>query len=285
MNRCPVCQNSPGTGHATVGEYTFLECADCTHVFLDLEAGPSQVEEVYDDKYFTTGGQGYEDYFAESELITNRGRLYTGILGEFADPGRLLDVGCASGFTSLGFSEKGWEVEGVEPNSHMAECGRQSYGMNIRTGDLESLSEATVPFRAITAIQVAAHFYDVRRAFERFSELLEDEGLLLIETWNYRSGIARLLGAGWHEFSPPSVLNCFSRRSLDLLAAQFGFRKLESRLTFKSIKAGHARSLLAEKAERSPVMKAAELVSRIIPAQVSVIYPADDLFWVLYQKA
>ena len=71
-------------------------------------------------------------------------------------------------------------------------------------------------------VQVVAHFHDLSRAFGNAARLTAPDGCWLIETWDSASWTARVLGAGWHEYSPPSVLQVFSRASLRGLCARMG---------------------------------------------------------------
>src|ERR1041384_3040675 len=121
----------------------------------------------------------------------------------------MLDVGAAAGFILKGFIDEGWHGTGLEPNERMAAYGRQHLELDLRCGPLENFDEKTgeksdEKFDLVSMIQVAAHFYQPRKAFENAARLLAPNGHLLIETWNRGSFSARVLGRHWHEYSPPS---------------------------------------------------------------------------------
>ena len=273
---CPLCQSGSRPAFETKG-YRILDCSECGHRFADIEPDESHLAEVYDDSYFQGGGAGYSDYSIEADLLRRRGAMYARKIAKLEkDRGRVLDVGAAAGYVLQGFIDEGWEGVGLEPNTAMAEEGRQRLGLDIRQGSLEKF-ETSETFDLISMIQVVAHFYDPRSAFENASALLKANGLLLIETWNRDSVFARLFGKNWHEYSPPSVLHYFSRHGLTAFLEDLGFERITSGRPSKKISGEHARSLLRYRLGDSFLLK-------IIPGKINFPYPSEDLFWALYRK-
>ncbi|MEM0969855.1 MAG: methyltransferase domain-containing protein, partial [Verrucomicrobiota bacterium] len=113
---------------------------------------------------------------------------------------------------------------------------------------------------------------------------LKPGGYLLIETWDCQSFTSRLLKAGWHEYNPPSVLHLFSRRSLETLSHRHGFHQIQACPTFKSVSVAVGRQLLEEKAEESKWIGGLAAALRLLPGHLTIPYPADDLFYAIYQK-
>ena len=273
---CPLCQSSSQLAFEAKG-YRILDCNDCGHRFADVQTGESHVTRVYDDSYFQGGGAGYSDYSIEADLLRGRGAMYARKLAKFTEnPGRILDVGAAAGYVLQGFIHEGWEGVGLEPNIAMVEEGRDRLGLDLRQGSLEGF-ETDETFDLISMIQVVAHLYDPRTAFENASALLKDDGLLLIETWNRDSLLARIFGKNWHEYSPPSVLHYFSQGGLRVFLEDMGFQQITSGRPSKKISGEHARSLLRYRLGDSFLLK-------LIPGKINFPYPSEDLFWALYRK-
>jgi SAM-dependent methyltransferase len=230
---------------------------------------------VYDHSYFFGGGAGYSDYASERELLVDRGRMYAEKAAEFTIGRKVLDVGAAAGYILQGFVDAGWHGMGLEPNAAMAKLG-QSSGLDVRIGTLETF-ETPERFDLISMVQVAGHFYEPMTAFSRAMDLLNTGGLLLVETWDRRSVSARLFGRHWHEYSPPSVLHWFSRSGLDVLLTDIGFESVASGRPTKKISGGHVRSLLRYRIGGTRLWN-------VIPQNIVLPYPAEDLFWSLFRK-
>ena len=280
--KCPLCQLE-AKPHLENAGYTFQRCSPCHHVFVDHVPADDHVESVYGDDYFFGGGSGYDDYLANEGMLRERGKFYERKLRALIAPGRVLDVGSSAGFFASAFADEGWEAYGLEPNRRMVDAAVTSSGVPTTCGTMENFDGDEV-FDAVLAIQVAAHFCDLHRSFRNCFQALRPGGLLLVETWNVDSLTARVTGSGWHEYSPPSVLHCFSKESLKRLTQAEGFELVECRTTLKKIRASHAKSLLRSKAETSVIMRTASTLSAVIPDQLEVYYPADDLFWAIFRR-
>ncbi|HEY2847456.1 MAG TPA: class I SAM-dependent methyltransferase [Pyrinomonadaceae bacterium] len=274
MMSCPLCNSSSEFAFVAKG-IDVLDCTACGHRFAGITAGEQHVASVYADDYFTGGGAGYSDYSSESEMLRRRGQDYATKIAKHASPGRILDVGAAAGYILDGFIDKGWSGLGLEPNAAMASLGRER-SVDVRQGSLESFS-ADEQFDLVSMVQVAAHFYDPRTAFEKARKLLKPDGLLLIETWDRGSISARIFGRNWHEYSPPSVLNWWSKDGLDKFLTHLDLTRIDGGRPSKKISGGHVRSLLKYRLGDNFLLK-------LIPERLNFPYPSEDLFWALYKK-
>lgn len=272
---CPLCKSESKFAFEAKG-FALRDCLKCGHRFAEISADEQHVLSIYDDSYFNGGGAGYTDYFAEGEMLKKRGQMYAKKVKKFAQAGIILDVGAAAGFILQGFTDESWNGIGLEPNASMSRFGRENLNLDIRQGSLETF-KTDEKFDLISMIQVVAHFYEPRTAFQTAADLLKDDGLLLIETWNRESFSARIFGKTWHEYSPPSVLQWFSLNGLTKFLRGFGFEKLAHGRPSKKISGEHAKSLLKYRLGDNPLLK-------LIPSKINFPYPSEDLFWALYQK-
>ncbi|MCB1024699.1 MAG: class I SAM-dependent methyltransferase [Acidobacteria bacterium] len=277
--KCPIC-NSDSQRLFEVKKYWICDCLSCSHRFTELNPENDHVKKIYDDSYFNGGGAGYTNYLAESEILRRRGHWYSKLLSKYTKKGKVLDVGSAAGFVLKGMTETGWKGVGVEPNAKMAEYGRKKLGLEILTTSVENYS-SDEKFDAVTMIQVMAHFARPKEIFSHINQTLKNNGHLLIETWNRKSLSEKIFGTKWHEYSPPSVLHFFSDEGIENLAKQHGYKRIAAGRPSKWISGSHAKSLIAYKfGERSIITK----LFSLIPNRMNFPYPAEDLFWVLYQK-
>ncbi len=283
---CPLCDRPCDRRFLKYG-YGIWECVSCGHQFVADPVNPTHVAQTYGNEYFCGGGAGYPDYLTEGQLLQQQGWRYGKLLQRYTVPGTVLDVGAAAGFILQGLKDSGWQGQGIEPNGAMAEYGRSQLGLDIETGPLEKVQIPDSPqngFDLVSMIQVVAHFYDLHEALSRASQLTKPGGFWLIETWNRQSWMARLLGSNWHEYSPPSVLRWFSPQDLTAYVSRFGMVQVAIGQPRKFIKGAHAKSLLGYKLKESRWEKWLMPFLHLIPSHVTIPYPAEDLFWVLYQK-
>jgi len=273
---CPLCHSESKFAFAAKG-FDLRDRVKCSHRFTAISADEAHVSEVYGDEYFSGGGAGYSDYLQEGEMLEKRGAMYAKILEKYsAKKGKMLDVGAAAGFLLKGFISENWNGIGLEPNAEMATFGCEKLNLEIKQGSLETF-ETNEKFDLISMIQVAAHFYSPQIAFQKAFDLLNENGFLLIETWNRDSFSAKIFGKNWHEYSPPSVLQVFSEKGLTDFLEMLDFEKIARGRPSKKISGAHAKSLLKYRLGDIFLLK-------LIPDNLNFPYPSEDLFWALYQK-
>jgi SAM-dependent methyltransferase len=280
--RCPLCESSSKQIFQAHG-YWIRDCEKCDHRFTELNTDANHTNAIYADDYFQGGGAGYPDYLGEARILRNHGRRYGKLLEKYLTPGTMLDVGAAAGFVLQGFTDCGWQGDGIEPNHRMAEYARTELGLNVQAGALETLSK-NKQYDLVNMVQVIAHFAEIRTALQQAADATKTDGYWLIETWNKDSFSARMFGQNWHEYSPPSVLHWFSPTTLKSLAESFGFEEIARGRPSKWINGGHAKSLLQYKLQSLPLGKLLGKPLNLLPEYLPLPYLADDLFWMLLKK-
>jgi SAM-dependent methyltransferase len=280
--KCPVCGGSPHRLF-TKEDFDILECNSCGHQMVEISDRTSHVEQVYSDTYFYGGGAGYTDYLAEGRLLRAAGRRYGRLLARHTKPGKLLDVGSAAGYILKGLEDCGWQGVGVEPNASMVRHAEEALGLQMVTGALENV-ELHEAFDAVSMLQVIGHFQDPREALETAAGFLHPGGHILMDFWNTRSLTARIFGQHWHEYSPPSTLHWFSFDGLRRLGETIGLVHVTHGRSLKMLNGAHAKSLFKYKFSDVPMGAMAAKAIDLIPDNLPLIYPFDDLFWILFQK-
>ena len=280
--QCPVCSGSPRPLFKKHG-FDICACTECGHRMADPGDWSAHVARTYGDDYFTGGGAGYSDYVSEGPLLRAAGRRYARLLARHTAPGRILDVGAAAGFVLKGFEDCGWRGTGIEPNASMARHARDVVGIRVVTGDLETV-DLDETFDVVSIIQVIGHFRDPLEALRITAKLVRSGGYVLIESWNRNSLTARIFGRQWHEYSPPSVLHWFSLDGLRRLGQAAGLVRVAHGRPLKMLDGAHAKSLLKYKLSHGPAGAVASRIVNLIPERLPLVYPFDDLFWILLRK-
>jgi len=271
---CPICNQSSSPIHKIQG-YTILACQKCGHQFIPKLHHPNEIEKIFDDSYFF-GDVEYSDYLHNNQTLVKQGEWYAKLLHSYCKPGRLLDVGAAAGFLLKGFTSQNWKGMGLEPNASMVRYGKERLGLNMKQGYLEN-SQLDQIFDLITMVQVLPHFYDIRQALENLTKITRPGSLLLIETWDRNSLIAKIFGKRWHEYNPPSARHWFTKGEVITLLKQYHFELMDMGRPAKKIDSSRIRSRISKK----PGYK---WLSNLIPKGIQLPYFGDDLFWAIFRK-
>ncbi len=135
-------------------------------------------------------------------------------------PGRLLDIGAASGLLLQCARERGWDVYGIEPSTHLA-ARAQARGLPVECTTLEDWDGPSHAFDCITIIDVIEHVLDPESFLKKARLHLRPGGVMCIVTPDGRSMAARLLGRYWWHYRP-AHLHFFNFQSLSLLIRRLG---------------------------------------------------------------
>lgn len=208
--------------------FVIVECADCGLRYVSPRLRAEALAELYSESYFRSddsGRIGYDDYLASRPLLIptfrDRMALLRRLLGR--PGGRLLDVGCASGFGLEAAAEAGFEPLGIEL-SPFAGAAARARGLAVREGEFLPCA-ADLPdahFACVTMWDYLEHVRSPNAEIARAARLLEPGGVFAIATPDVGSIPARLFRARWMGIKPDEHLYYFRRRDLRRALARAG---------------------------------------------------------------
>lgn len=243
---CPMCRADTSTLlfeggdvlHASEERFRLVVCQTCGHIYQNPRPTPQSIGQYYPDDYMPFQ-QAIEDeprWWRRLDRSYGRYRRCMAVHRAAGRPGRLLDVGCATGIFLDGMRRLGWQVEGVEPVPSAAEYARQRFGLPVFCGWLEQAHFTDRSFDAITLWDVLEHVHEPRPLLAEIARLLRPGGLLVLSLPNPDSLEARLLGPYWLGWDLPRHLNLFRPQLLPAHLAKVGLRVV----TIRSFTAGYA---------------------------------------------
>lgn len=203
---CPLCGGSSWTD---AGVPPFLRCRTCRLISNSL----TQPRIAYDATYFTHESPltGSRDFLSSWAQRYDEARFGRELHEYLPDPGRLLDIGSATGsFLSIARA-RGWRVLGVEVSDAARAIAADRGLVSVAT-----MSEAAEhgPFDAITMHHVLEHLDDPVGAVRHAVSMLRPSGRLLIEVPNWQSLERRACGRGWVDLRPEQHLRQFEPATL-----------------------------------------------------------------------
>lgn len=187
-------------------------------VFLSPKPDGEQLREMYRSDYYQSWGiTGDDDESARSmKQGTFAHRMKP--LAALVPVGRVLDVGCATGYFLEVAAAAGWDVYGVELSDYAAGLARRTFGDRVFSGTLEQAGYPDGYFDVITLSDLLEHVPDPRSFLHEVRRLLRPDGILMIVTPDVTSLSARIMGARWshykqehlHYFSPGTIIRLLS---------------------------------------------------------------------------
>lgn len=198
-------------------------------MFMSPRPTPHALRALYDERYFRSADPtcGYADYASDRLPLRDKALRLLPAVERHGRVGRLLDVGCAYGFTLEVARERGWEIAGVEASPPAAAGTATRLGVRVEP-DLFAARFPGQAFDAVTLWDVIEHLPDPRAALLEVARLLVPGGICSVVTPDGGSLAARVLGARWEERQKmPEHIFFFHRRSLAALLRACGFELLE----------------------------------------------------------
>ena len=139
------------------------------------------------------------------------------------EPGRMLEIGCASGAYMQLMTDRGWDVQGLEPSSTAAEFSR-ARGFEVLNSDLESASLPAESFDMIVGWMVLEHLHNPVECLRKMHDWLRPDGWLVFSVPNAGSYELRLFRDAWFALQLPTHLFHYDRRTIETVLARSGWR-------------------------------------------------------------
>lgn len=230
---CPLCGNSDllpvcstsDPHYGIQGTFQIVRCSGCSVMCLNPMYSQQELSALYPADYYA-----YQDHFSSSgwkELIkTSLGIRICTRDPKFPTPGRMLDLGCGSGWFLLEMRKKGWDTYGVEINSRAAEIGRKKAGLNIFAGDLQEAKFPADFFDYVRSNHSFEHISSPRATLAEIYRILKPGGRLMIGVPNGASLTARVFREYWYYLGAPVHPFTYSVQTLSWLLAQYQFEVL-----------------------------------------------------------
>jgi len=149
--------------------------------------------------------------------------------------GRILDIGCGSGFFLVCAKEHNWDTYGTEVSEAAIGYARDILGLNVYEGNLESLELQEGFFVVVTIYHTLEHVGNPKRLLLAVRRVMKDKGLLVIEVPNAASFEAHYQGKKWEGWALPVHFFHFSPQSLRMLLERCGFLMLKMEFSTSSI--------------------------------------------------
>jgi SAM-dependent methyltransferase len=202
-------------------------CRQCGLIFSDWHLTPDELHGLYRRMH----DELYDAEDACRRLTFRRG---LGLIAEnvaradAAPPGRLLDVGCATGSFLEEARDLGWQVEGVDLSRWAIDRARARGIEPVHEGTVYTLPGPAERFDVVTMLDYIEHDDAPDRLIEQVRSLLKRGGCLYITSPDIGGLTARMLGARWWGINPLH-LYYFSHDCLGRLLRRHGFEVVVSR--------------------------------------------------------
>lgn len=193
--QCPLCgSTSVRTKYFLDEEHSILFCSQCTIQYLSPQLSDQALQQLYSENYYASWGiKGQEENESTRQMKMATFSLRMQLIKQYRGTGKVLDIGCATGYFLEVAKEGGFEPYGVEYSAYAAHIAQNKFGIdNIFIGTLEQCNFPRKYFDVIAMSDLIEHVRDPIQTLSKAASLLKEDGIIMIMTPN-KSSISRVL--------------------------------------------------------------------------------------------
>ena len=178
--------------------FNVVRCKQCGLVSASFPISKAVLEKMYGSSYYDERKEYYFENCVTNHNITEENsnvqdfRRGLSLIEKYKSGGKLLDVGCALGIFLNLAKERGWEICGIDISSYSTSYARQSFGLEVHTGELHDAQFAGKMFDVVTLWDVFEHFPNPVEQLLEIHRVLKDDGIILLNIPN-EAGLLRVL--------------------------------------------------------------------------------------------
>lgn len=142
-------------------------------------------------------------------------------------PGRLLEIGCATGRYLQEMQNAGWEVSGIESSPAAASSARAD-GLEVWQGSVSGMPEVFVSYDVIVGWMVLEHLHDPVSDLKELRGRVADDGWLVLSVPDAAGWFGfRLFRSNWYALDIPRHLFQFTPQTLTSVLEAAGWKPVK----------------------------------------------------------
>ena len=203
-------------------QFQIVECRGCGVLCTHPHMSEAELAGYYPDDYWG-GPEPSDKWIADSQSEKTSFLSRCGLAS-----GRILDVGCGSGFFLRALDPKSWDRFGVELSETAAEAVERALGSgHVFSGTLTRSTWAASSFDVVTFWSALEHTNEPRAHLREARRIIKSGGSLIVQLPNVASYQARFFGGDWFHLDAPRHRYHFTLNTLDRLLSESGFQIYE----------------------------------------------------------
>lgn len=216
--------------HGLPGRFQVVRCRSCGLMRTNPRPSPGTIGFYYPEDYHpyrntrVAGPSGRLGALkARIKPLARRFFEFNGTRLPPLAPGRMIEIGCASGGFMHQMAQQGWDVSGIEFSAAAAGHARD-LGYPVHTGPIESAPDPSVPVDLVVGWMVLEHLHGPVEALRRLHRWTRPNGWLVLSVPNAASLEFRLFKDRWYALSLPTHLYHFTPGTLQRVLNAGGWR-------------------------------------------------------------
>jgi 2-polyprenyl-3-methyl-5-hydroxy-6-metoxy-1,4-benzoquinol methylase len=234
---CPVCRNpEPAFYFNYNASQSIYKCSQCTLQYLLPQLDETALTKLYSENYYLAWGlKGDVENESIKHMKISTFNLRLNLIAQFNKTGKILDVGCATGYFLEAAKAKAYDTYGVEFSDYSANLAKNKFGnKNIFKGTLEQCDFENGTFDIIAMSDLIEHVRNPIETLNKAHQLLNTNGIIMIMTPDTGSLSYKLMKQKWTHYKLEHFYY-FNKEALQQVALQSGFELIHYEQAKKSM--------------------------------------------------
>jgi len=225
----------------------YVRCGQCGLIYLDPQPSDAELAAIYDEHYYDAWGSGVNaEHVADLKRRTFRLMLDRLARVSGVRLGRLLDLGCATGYLLDVAQQRGFEPFGIELNPFSAKQAQARFGADrVHCGTVDEAPFASASFDVAVMSDLLEHVRSPSRLLKRTHDLLSPKGALIVVAPNVGGLSSKLLRSGWTDYKREHLFY-FDKDTMARALRQAGYEVREVRAFPKFLDLSYIRQQLVQ---------------------------------------
>lgn len=214
--------------HGIPGNFTIVACEQCGLMRTNPRPTASTIGAYYPADYGPYLSTAMPVGVPSAKAAGWRSALY-GLLGlesrriPSLRPGRILELGCASGSFLVEMRSRGWAVQGIEFSESSAAKAR-ALDLDVQTASVETARPPTEPVDVVAAWMVLEHLHQPIYALKQIRKWVRPDGWLVASVPDASALAHRVFGTRSYDLHLPNHLYHYTPRTIASVLNGSGWR-------------------------------------------------------------
>lgn len=225
--------------------FEFYKCSNCQLVSTYPFPSDLQIKKHYQDGFSKRNYKIKREYAIQYiEVYKQIANILDKELDGKLKSKKVLDVGCFTGEFLEILNKRGADVRGIELQEEAVKIANRKLPGKIIQADLNNYKIKKEKFDVITLLGIIEHIKDPLSLLKQCHDLLNKDGIILIQTPNSSSLIAKTFRQFWPPYSPVEHIHLFGRKSMLKAFELSGFNETSFKNHWKKLPVGYVYQML-----------------------------------------
>lgn len=218
---CPFCHKKKLKSISKASGRIIYHCSDCqitsaADEIIHCKLTPEAQSRLKTKNYRLKVEKWFDSYSEEKDYHFSKFVKRLREIEKRKKTGKILDIGCATGFFLKIAQDHHWQVYGVDTEKiAIQRCRKILPKGKFFQGRLKKAQLPDSFFDVITLFETLEHVPDLREFLKETKRILKPQGLLIITVPNKAGFISKILGKNWFDYKRLQHLYFFTPNSLN----------------------------------------------------------------------